>query len=139
MLKLTYIGELLEESYGDAYYAIGTSFNDGVLAADSKIITDPNPPTFTIHSDNLLLNSLKDLPADRYFLDFDRAKQDEQLNRLISKDELKMPYVGSLNGVDLNDPNHRKIENYYSGMILDESFDALIHFRKVNVFTPYER
>lgn len=139
MLKFTFIGELLEESYGNAYYAIGTSFNEGVLAADSKIMTDPNPPTFTIHSDNLLLNSLKQLPADRYFLDFDRAKQDEQINRLISKDELKMPYAGSLNGVDLNDPTHRKIENYYSGMILDESFDALIHFRKVNVFTPYER
>ncbi|UNK21092.1 erythromycin esterase family protein [Paenibacillus sp. N3/727] len=139
MLEPTYIGEHLKKSYGDAYYTIGTSFNEGVLAADYMIITDKNPPSLTVRSDNTLLNSFMQLPEDVYFLDFDRAKQDKQLKRLISKDELKMPNIGTLNGVDLNDPNNRNMDNYYFDMNLDETFDALINFRKVNLFTPYLR
>ncbi|GAB6930700.1 hypothetical protein JCM10914A_46830 [Paenibacillus sp. JCM 10914] len=77
------------------------------------------------------------MPEDAYFLDFDLAKQDKQLQRFISKNELKMPHIGSLNGVDLNDPNHRNIDNYYIDMNLDETYDALINFRKANLFTPY--
>ncbi|MGG3281019.1 erythromycin esterase family protein [Paenibacillus solani] len=132
-----YLGELLKKSYGDAYYSIGTSFNVGVLAADSMIITEKNPPTITVHSDNLLLSSFTRLPEDVYFLDFDRAKEDKQLKRLLSKDQLKMPHIGSLNGFDLNDPNNRNNDNYYLDMNLEETFDALINFRKVNLFTPY--
>lgn len=136
--ELVFIGEHLERSYGDAYYAIGTSFNEGVLAEDFKIIIGENPPTLTAHSDNILLNSFMQLPEDVYFLDFDRAKQDKQLKQIIARDELKMPYFGTLNGFDLNDPDNRNMDNYYFDLNLDETFDALINFRKVNLFTPYK-
>ncbi|WP_258276426.1 hypothetical protein [Paenibacillus sp. SC116] len=86
----------MKKSYGEAYYAIGTSFNEGVLAAPKNIITVKNPPTLAVRSDNILLHSFVQLSEDVYFLDFNRAKQDKQLKRLISKNELKMPYIGSI-------------------------------------------
>lgn len=138
LVETVHLGEHLKNSYGDAYYTIGTSFNEGILASDLKILNDNNPPTFTVRSDNLLLNSFIQLPEDVYFLDFDRAKQAKQLKRLIDEDRLKMPHTGTLNGIDLNDPNNRNEDNYFVDMNLDETYDALINFRKVNLFTPYK-
>lgn len=137
MLEITYIGEQLKKSYGYAYYTIGTSFNEGVLAADSMIRSDKNPPSLTVRIDNILLNSFMKLPEDAYFLDFDRAMQDKQLKRILTKEMLKMPHIGSLNGVDLNDPNSRNSDDYQFEMNLDEAYDALINFRHANLFTPY--
>ncbi|TCZ79328.1 erythromycin esterase family protein [Paenibacillus albiflavus] len=139
MLEFVTIGERLKKSYGDAYYAIGTSFNEGVLAAASSIISVNNPPTLAIRSDNIFLNSFMQLSEDVYFLDFDRAKQDKQLRRLISKNELRMPLIGSIVVDNFDNPNDRNMDNFYIDMILDETFDALINFRKVNLYTPYMR
>lgn len=50
----------------------------------------------------------------------------------------RMPRIGSLIGIDLNDPKNHNMDNYYIDINLDETFDALINFRKVNLFTPYK-
>ncbi|WP_232275980.1 erythromycin esterase family protein [Paenibacillus sp. 481] len=120
-------------------YAIGTSFNEGVLAAPSKIITVNNPPTLEVRSDNRLLNSFMRLPEDVYFLDLDHAKQDKQLKRLVSEKELRMPYIGSIAVKNFDDPNSRNMDNYYVDMNVDGAYDALINFRKVNLYKPYKR
>lgn len=101
------------------------------------IRSDKNPPSLTVRIDNILLNSFMKLPEDAYFLDFDRAMQDKQLKRILTKEMLKMPHIGSLNGVDLNDPNSRNSDDYQFEMNLDEAYDALINFRHANLFTPY--
>lgn len=137
LLETVYVGERLRNDYGDAYYAIGTSFSEGVLASELLIMTSDNPPTITVRSDNILLDSFTHLQEDVYFLDFDRAKQDKQLKRLLTKEKLKMPHIGSLNSIDLDDPNNRHVDDYILEFNLDETYDAMINFRKANLFTPY--
>lgn len=48
-----------------------------------------------------------------------------------------MPHIGSLNSIDLNDPNNRHVDEYILELNLDETYDALINFRQAKLFTPY--
>lgn len=52
-------------------------------------MTNDNPPTITVRSDNILLDLFTHLHEDVYFLDFDRAKQDKQLKRLLTKEKIE--------------------------------------------------
>jgi erythromycin esterase len=125
-------GNLLAESYGDAYYSIGTSFASGEVATNIDIFFNPLFKPLIVQNNSAIIDLFTDLPNDVYYLDFDSAKRDPTLDELIRSTPVKMLFLGT----EATSFTEKSISNALKDTLLDQEFDALIHFREVSLYTP---
>jgi erythromycin esterase len=134
---IQWIGNRLKSAFGDAYYAIGTSFGKGEIANPRDIFLTEDLVPVEVNTDFPLAELLSPLPADRYFLDFDRIKTDSALKDLITGKVSLFSYGATTTSFTpqnaVNDGNNA----LYEELVLDDVFDALINVRDVTLYTPF--
>jgi erythromycin esterase len=122
-----WVGKLLAEQYGDAYYSIGTTFYKGEYAPVQDIFTTGG--SFSLSSELPMAAYLNELPEDRYFVGFDAAQYDEAFKQMI-EEPAKMIFAALG-----NEPKSQLLDNKYD-TVLSEEFDAFISFRTISLYTP---
>ncbi|MBO6165839.1 MAG: erythromycin esterase family protein [Eubacterium sp.] len=119
------LGSLLNETYGDSYFAIGTDF---YLTKDNV----PNGETgervvAELCSDDPLAAVVKDLPENRYYIDFSKVDKDSSLGKVIN-DKMTTGSVG-----EYYDDSFKTMKPYYQiSFAPTDLYDAMIFYYEVN-------
>jgi Erythromycin esterase homolog len=125
------LGSLLNESYGDSYFAIGTDFyitKDNVPDA-----TTGERVTAELCSDDPLAVVVKDLPENRYYIDFAKVDENSDLGKVINN---KMT-TGSVG--EYYDESFKTMKVYYQiSFAPTELYDAMIFYYEVTPITIWD-
>src|SRR5699024_3944619 len=84
------MGDYLDETFGDSYFAIGTESARNMFLADNG---DGERETFTVKNNSSLTNAFGNVDADRFYVDFEQAETNEDLDDIISSKQ-KMTNIG---------------------------------------------
>lgn len=128
--RFTFLGKFLAEEYGDSYYAIGTDFyysTDNLPYNGGRI-------TETLCSDDPLAYQVKDMPENRYLLDFNRVDPQSSLGKMINR-SIKTGSIG-----EYYNPVFKYIKgNYQISFAPTDMYDAMILYYEVSPTTIWGR
>lgn len=119
----TSMGDRLDETYGDAYYAIGTDFLESTFNAVTSTGKDQ---VMTVKNSNGLTAQFAGLKDNTYFMDFDTAIQNSQLQELLSSPQ------GMTNiGAEFNSWQ-KFIKSFYTlKMVPEEAYDGIVVLKRL--------
>src|SRR5699024_7230730 len=112
------MGDYLDETFGDSYFAIGTESARSTFLADNG---DGERETFTVKNNSSLTKACGNVDADRFYVDFEQAETNEELDDIISSKQ-KMTNIGD----DFR--SWYKISKFFytNKMVPNEAYDGLI-------------
>lgn len=118
----TGMGNHLADSYGEAYFAIGTDVLDTTFRVGAGSEGEQN---ISIRHSNALSAGFKDLPDNCYYLDMTNVEQDSELYDIVSNPQ-KMLCVGA------EFASWQKISSafYTLNMVPNQAYDAVIVLKK---------
>lgn len=112
------MGDYLDETFGDSYFAIGTESARNTFLADNG---DGERETFSVKNNSLLTKAFGNVDADRFYVDFEQAETNEDIDDIISSKQ-KMTNIGD----DFR--SWYKISKFFytNKMVPNEAYDGLI-------------
>ena len=123
----TCLGQLLADSLGEKYFAIGTDAEQTVFNSQD---TEGNFAVREVSNRNLLNGQLDGMDSDYYYVDFAAVLEDEGWQKIAGeKQKLVTLNVGISEG-QLKSPMY-----YTASVVPKETFDGMIVFRKVSPTT----
>src|SRR5699024_386877 len=84
------MGDYLDETFGDSYFAIGTESARNTFLADNG---DGERETFTVKNNSPLTKAFGNVEADSFYVDFEQAEMNDDLDDIISSKQ-KMTNIG---------------------------------------------
>ncbi len=121
----TFLGVFLNEEYGDSYYTIGTDFYYSTDNLPNGSVR--NRITETFCSDDPIAYQLKDMPEEKYYIDFAKVDKDSPLGKKING-RMK---TGSL-GEGYNKLMKFIKKSYQLNFAPVDMYDAMIVYYEVN-------
>ena len=123
----TCLGQLLADSLGEKYFAVGTDAEQTVFNSQN---TEGNFTVREVSNRNLLNGQLDGMDSDYYYVDFAAVLEDEGWQKIAGeKQKLVTLNVGISEG-QLKSPMY-----YTASVVPKETFDGMIVFRKVSPTT----
>lgn len=119
----TCLGELLADSLGDKYFAIGTDAEDTVFQSQDA---EGNFSVMEVSNRNLLNRQLDGMDGDFYYVDFAEAAEAEGWKEIAGEKQK----ITTLN-VGLSEEMLRSPLYYTASLVPGDTFDGMIVFRKV--------
>ncbi len=111
------MGNHLYKEFGNAYFAIGTDFYNTTC----NIASGAGREDFQVCSDNLLAKAIGDMENNLYYLDFTKASQSEELQKVLNNPML----TGSL-GENFSATMKLMKSSYQLNMAPAKLYDAMI-------------
>jgi|SRR5699024_6207637 len=112
------MGDYLDETYGDSYFAIGTESIHNTFLADNG---DGEREAFTVKNNSPLMKAFDDVETDLFYVDFDQAAANKDLDNIISSKQ-KMTNIG-----DDFRSWYKFLKFFYTNkMVPNEAYDGLI-------------
>lgn len=127
-LTYTCMGEMLANQYGEAYFAIGTDFIQGEVNVINGMGNEQN---IYIESENAIKAQIKNMDGNIFYMDVEKAEQNEELSKLIHSQQRIISIGNELSSWQ------KLLERFYtSNDILADNYDGMIMLKEV---TPTER
>lgn len=121
------LGQLLADSFGEKYFAIGTDAEQTVFNSQDM---EGNFTVQEVSNRNLLNGQLDGMDSDFYYVDFAEAAEDEGW-QAVSGEKQK---IVTLN-VGISEGQLRSPMYYTTSIVPEDTFDGMIVFRKVSPTT----
>ena len=126
----TCMGERLAESYGKAYYAIGTDFLESTF---NVVNSSGKDIIMTLNNTNALTDQFRNLEDNIYFMDFTSAKENKELKKILDS-QLAMTNIGA----EFNSWQ-KAIKAFYTLKIVpSQAYDGMIVLQKMHPSTKID-
>ena len=128
----TFLGVYLNEEYGDSYYTIGTDFYNTKVNLPKEDYSGRFD--LDLCSDDPLALAVKDMPENKYFIDFGKIDENTDLGKAVNG---KMP-TGSVG--EYYTAGFENMKPYYQLTFAPtEMYDAMILFYEVNPIVVWDK